>query len=116
MFRFCGYGLELFVDEVLTRRQEDPSVCTATDATGQRWLIVASSVDPANLAWVCAPASPHTLDLVRSGHSSAYEAVSHSPTGWVEMVSIVDGHSVPDRRIACSDLPAALRSPFRLAS
>jgi len=116
MYRFCGYGLELFVDEVLARHRGTPTVSCATDATGQHWLIVALESDLSHLSWVCAPVSSHATDLVRTGHTPAAEAVAHCPSGWVELVSVVDGHSVPDRRVACADLPAGFTAPIRLAS
>ena len=104
MLRFCGFGLELFVDEVLKRDQDDPTVCSATDFTGQRWLIVRAERKDKELAWLCAPASTRTLDLVASGRAAPADAVRHSATGWVELVTTVDGHVLPERRLRCSDL------------
>ena len=104
MLRFCGFALELFVDKVLDRRCEDPVVCAATDFTGQRWLIVEADHHDKELSWFCAPASDRAVELVTSGRAAAIDAVRHSSTGWVELVSIVDGHAVPDRRVRCSDL------------
>lgn len=107
MLRFCGFDLELAVDSVLQRRSDEPAVYSATDPGGQHWLIVETDRhDGETQAWLCAPASPLVVDLVRSGRATPSDAVLHSLTGWVEVVAVVDGHSVPDRRVACSDLPA----------
>ena len=104
MLRFCGFALELFVDEVLERKFDEPVVCSATDFTGQRWLIVEADHKDKQLSWLCAPASAKAVDLVTSGRATAVDAVRHSSTGWVELVRVVDGHAVPDRRVRCSDL------------
>ena len=147
MLRFCGFGFELFVDEVLTRCSDDPVISSATDSTGQHWLIVEAAVAgdglgggpgggtteagervwggaeprtadrlPDDISWVCAPASLRMIDMVRSGKATVADAVTHSQTGWVEMVSIVGGHSVPDRRIPCSALAATFRFPVALSA
>jgi hypothetical protein len=108
MLRFCGFGLELFVDEVLYRQADDPVVCAATDMCGRRWLILETAHKDKSLSWLCAPASSKVVDLVATGRATAADAVRHSKTGWVELVRVVDGHSVPDRRIRCSELPVDL--------
>lgn len=105
MLKFYGFDLELVVDLVLQRRSDEPVLCTATDLTGQRWLIV----EPERrhdqvLAWLCAPASRRVVELVESGQAAATDAVLHSLTGWVEVVEVVHGHAVPDRRMACAEL------------
>ena len=43
MLRFCGFDLELVVDEVLVRT-DWPSVCCARDLTGAQWLIAQTDV------------------------------------------------------------------------
>jgi hypothetical protein len=108
MLRFCGFDVELVVDEVLCRRSDDPVVCAATDDSGQRWLILETDHREMQLSWLCAPASPKVVDLVASGQAAPSDAVRHSNTGWVELVRVVDGHSVPDCRLRCSDLPLDL--------
>jgi hypothetical protein len=97
------------VDEVI-ERHDDPVVCTATDLVGQRWLIIEAVHQDQQQSWLCAPASARAVDLVASGKAAAVDAVRHSSTGWVELVSVVDGHAVPDRRVPCSDID---NRPFR---
>jgi hypothetical protein len=106
MLRFCGFGFELVVDEVLVRLADDPVVCAATDPCGRRWLIVETNHKDKSLSWLCAPASSKVVDLVASGQATAMDAIRHSKTGWVELVQVVDGHSVPDRRLRCSEIPS----------
>jgi hypothetical protein len=105
MLRFCGFDLELEVDSVLQRRCEEPVVCSATDPGGRRWLIVESERPTDEVpSWLCAPASPRAVQMVESGRAAAADVVLHSFTGWVEVVEMVNGHSVPERRVRCSEL------------
>lgn len=115
MLRFCGFEFELFVDAVLFRQADDPVVCSATDMCGRRWLILETDHKGKELSWLCAPASPKVVDLVASGKATAADAIRHSKTGWVELVRVVDGHAVPDRRIRCSELPADLAGALQPA-
>jgi hypothetical protein len=109
MLRFCGFDLELLVDEVL-----DPGeavVRSASDSTGERWLIVQVDRDPDHLVWVCAPISSRALHAVTSGRASARDAVRHSATGTVEVVTIDHGRAVPDRCLCCAAIPADVLPP-----
>jgi hypothetical protein len=108
MLRFCGFELELIVDSVLQRTGDEPAVCSAVDQGGQHWLIVEGAHRGSDISWFCAPASRLAIDLVASGRASASDAVMHSETGWVEVVRLVGGHSVPDRRIPCAELAGQL--------
>jgi hypothetical protein len=105
---FYGFDIELVVDSVLDRRSDDPVLCSATDLTGQRWLIMEADCRDDNVhSWVCAPASRRVVELVASGRAAPADALLHSLTGWVEVVAVVDGHSVPDRRVPCSQLASS---------
>lgn len=115
MLRFCGFEFELFVDEVLVRQADDPVVCAATDMCGRRWLILETDHKGKEFSWLCAPASPKVVDLVARGKATASDAIRHSKTGWVELVRLVNGHSVPDCRISCADLPADLAAVLQPA-
>jgi hypothetical protein len=100
MLRFCGFDLELFVDEVLDRR-DWPTLCCAHDITGNQWLIVQVDDDPGHLAWLCAPVSERAMRAVRDGHCAPTDVVRHSATGAVELVTIDHGRTVPDRCLLC---------------
>jgi hypothetical protein len=106
MLRFCGFDLELTVDRVLQRQPDQPAVFGAADEAGDRWLIVEAGSDDHQISWICAPASERVLSLVAAGEATTADAVRHSRTGWVEVVRVVDGHAVPERRVACSELAA----------
>src|SRR5262245_19116948 len=96
MLRFCGFELELFVEDVLTR-SDGPTVCRARDFTGDQWLIVQINDDPAHLAWLCAPVSDRAIRAITSGRADPMDAVRHSATGTVELVAVEEGRAVPDR-------------------
>jgi hypothetical protein len=111
MLRFCGFDLELVIDSVLERRGDQPAVCAATDPADQLWLIVEAAHREPDLSWLCAPVSSRVMELVSDGRASAIDAVRHSRTGWVEVVRVVDGHAVPDERVACAQLTAGESMP-----
>ena len=104
MLRFCGFELELEVDAVLHRSGDEPAICSASDQSGQQWLIVEAAHNNEEISWFCAPASRLAVELVASGRASADDAILHSETGWVEVVRVVSGHAVPERRVPCSEL------------
>jgi hypothetical protein len=104
MLKFCGFDLELNIDTVLQRQGDHLTVLSATDPAGDHWLIVETGSNTHETTWVCAPASDRALELVAAGRAAASDAVRHSSTGWVEVVRLVDGHAVPDERVACSRL------------
>lgn len=108
MLRFCGFELELIVDAVLDRHDDEPAVCSAVDQAGQRWLIVEGAHAGRDSSWLCAPASRLAIDLVASGRATPADAVMHSETGWVEVVRVVNGHAVPDSRVPCSQVSGEL--------
>ena len=107
MLKFCGFDLELTVESVLQRQDDQPTVFTAIDAGGDQWLIVEAGSDDHGFSWICAPASDRVVQLVTSGRAAAMDAIRHSLTGWVEVIRVVDGHAVPDQRVRCCDLAAA---------
>ena len=108
MLRFCGHDVELAVDAVLERRPGQPAVFCARDDSEGRWLIVEGAGSDRDRTWICAPASPRAIDLVSTGAATPVDAVRHSLTGWVEVVRVVEGHAVPDRRIPCAELAPGL--------
>jgi hypothetical protein len=114
MLRFCGFDIELTVDTVLERHDDRSAVFSATDGDGEHWLIVEDATDEKVISWICAPASDRVVELVASGRAAATDALCHSRTGWVEVVRVVDGHAVPDQRVACAEL-AGLAAPPHLA-
>lgn len=110
MLRFCGFELELAVESIVQRRVDEPVVCSATDGAGGHWLIVEGPARTGEMSWFCAPASSRAIDMVTSGQAAAADVVLHSATGWVEVVRLVNGRSVPDRRVTCSELAARATS------
>jgi hypothetical protein len=107
MVRFCGFDLELFVDDILGRAA-GPSVCSARDAWGGRWLIVQISDGPGRVAWLCAQVSQRALAAVVDGRAAPLDAVRHSLTGTAELVTIQDGRALPDRCLLCAEVDAHL--------
>lgn len=106
MLKFLGFDLELWVDLAL----EDPRsvVRSARGFHGDLWLIVQVDPDPEHLVWVCAPISARALQEVSVGRATPRDAVRHSATGTVEVVTVDHGRAVPDRWWPCADLPEEL--------
>jgi hypothetical protein len=100
MLNFCGYDLQLVVEEVLQRR-DGPILCSARDLTGQRWLVVQVDDNPDHLAWLCAPVSERAMRAVRDGRAIPSDVLRHSFTGTVELVTVENGRAVPDRCLLC---------------
>jgi hypothetical protein len=109
MLRFLGSDLELFVDEVLD--DHDSVVRAAHDYEGEHWLVVQVDHNPDRLAWVCAPSSVRALREVATGRATMRDALRHSLTGTVEVVTVDHGRAVPDRCLCCAGLPADLLTP-----
>ena len=108
--RFCGFDLELLVEEVV-RDGAWPLVCRARDRAGGTWLIVQIGGEPDQAAWLCAPTSKRAAQAVSQGRCSPLDVVRHSATGTVELVALRDGHALPDRCLLgaqIDDLLAAL--------
>jgi hypothetical protein len=108
MLTFCGSDLSLSIEQILSRA-DWPTVCSAEDPAGDRWLIVQVDIDPVHPAWVCARVSELAMDAVVQGVCGAWDAVRHSLTGVVELVSLDAGRVVPDRCLLCQDLPDVWR-------
>jgi hypothetical protein len=109
MLCFLGFDLELVVDHILDPR--DSMVRSAHDPEGERWLVVQVDDNPDRLAWVCAPASLRALREVASGRATLRDALRHSLTGTVEVVTVEHGRSVPDRCLCCAAIPEDLLNP-----
>ena len=111
MLTFFGFDLELFVDSGVAdgwRAEHGASARPARDFSGQHWLIVHVDADPEHLVWVCAPISVRALQAVATGRATVRDAVRHSLTGAVEVVTVEHGRAVPDRCVCCAAIPEAL--------
>jgi hypothetical protein len=107
MTNFYGYEIELFAIEVLTEVHGVP-VRSAVDLHGGLLLIVPVDDNLGHLVWICAPVSSRALSEVAAGRAALRDALRHSVTGTVEVVTIVGGRAVPDSCLLCSDIPSEL--------
>jgi hypothetical protein len=103
VLKFLGFDLELFVDGILD--DHDPVVHSAHDFQGSQWLIVQVDTDSEHLVWVCAPISARALRAVADRTATTTDALRHSLTGTVEVVTVDHGRAVPDRCLCCATLP-----------
>ena len=108
MLHFLSYELDLTVQEVLSR-EDGLKLCVARDDSGQQWLLYRAAANDNTQVWLCAPTSGRAVDCVRGGHCSVKDALRHSLTGLVEVVTFGrDG--CQDRGVRCTDIPAELLS------
>ena len=107
MLRFCGFDLDLSVETILTRRAW-PCLCAARDSAGHHWLIALVDDDPAHLVWLCAQVSERGMRAVADGRAEPADALRHSSTGTVEVVTVDHGRGVPDRCLLCAEVPQYL--------
>lgn len=122
MLRFCGFDLELVVEDLLPPEARGgwPVVYSARDGDGNRWLIVQVDDDPLHMAWLCAPISERALVAVVAGRGAPTDALRHSLTGSAELVTIHQGRALPDRCLlgvqVTEELSAAPCGPDLLAA
>src|SRR6516165_1682370 len=95
MLIFCGFDIELCVEQILVR-DSGPRLCSARDCTAQQWLIVEVAEDLDLLAWLCVPISERAMRAILEGRATSRDAAQHSATGTVELVVVCDGRAVPD--------------------
>jgi hypothetical protein len=110
MLYFCGNQLALLVDTVL-ERDNGMRTCTAHDCRGLRWLLFRATAAPERTVWVCAPMSARALYCVRNGRADIRDAICHTTTGMVEIVTVAGTESVPDSCVVCARIPEALLPP-----
>jgi hypothetical protein len=99
MLRFCGFDLELQVEDVLPTEAKGhwPVVHSARDEGGSSWLIVQVDDDPLHPTRLCAPISERALQTVVEGRRAPADALRHSSTGTAGLVAVDHVRAVPDR-------------------
>jgi hypothetical protein len=107
MLHFLSYDLELWVHDILVR-DDGLKLCVGTDYSGQQWLLFRAVAEEDRQVWVCAPASARAIDCVRKGTASVGDALRHSLTGLVEIVTVGRDRGTPDRCVRGSDIPTDL--------
>jgi hypothetical protein len=108
---FFGFEIELDVEAILVKDERGTRVCSAHDCTSQQWLIVKVSDEPNDLAWLCVPVSERAIEAVMTGRGSLRDAIRHSATGTVDLVTVEHGRAVPDRCLLCASIPEYLLPP-----
>lgn len=107
--RFFGFDLELTVETVLAAGSA-PSLFTASDPDGSGWLVAQVGYEGSRLAWICAPMSDLAARAVVEGTATPRDAIRHSLTGTVELVTVSDGRAAMDQCLLCGDLSDELLS------
>ena len=110
MLHFLGSELDLEVDEVW-ERYDGPRLFAGHEVSGQKWLVAEIHHTPFGAKWLCAPQSPRALECVRGGRAEVGDALRHSASGTVVMVTLGTATLVPDRVLLCTELHDDLLPP-----
>ena len=111
MLRFLGYDLQLTVDTILAV-ERGPCLFTARDVDGLSWLVAQVGYEPSHLAWLSAPVSDRAAEAVLTGKACPVDAIRHSRTGTVELVTLERGRPARNRCLLCADLSDDLVQPI----
>src|SRR5579875_1787111 len=103
MMHFLGLDIEMDVDRVIRLSGGLPAVCVASDANGQRWLLIKLCEVPDRVRWVCAPVTDRVVDAVDRGRAAPADVIRHSCTGWVELVTFTLGAPPTESCVLCAD-------------
>jgi hypothetical protein len=82
----CSLHLEL--DQVLDPAAFLPHCFAGHSSGGQRYLIVQMNGNERTGTWVCAPISERALGCVLTGRAEFRDAIAHTTTGTVDVVTI----------------------------
>jgi hypothetical protein len=110
MLFFLGRDLEMTIDRVLIWAG-GPRLCAGTDFTGQHWLVFRIRSDREQSHWLCSPITHQALGQVQTGRATPRDALRHSSTGLVEVVSYVGGQVLPERCLRCGEIPEPFLPP-----
>lgn len=110
MLHFLSHNLDLGISEVLAE-DDGLKLCIGSDPSGQQWLLYRGRASTDQQVWVCAPASTRALQYVRMGRASVRDALRHSYTGTVEIITVGCDHGTADRPMRGTDIPSDLLPP-----
>jgi len=105
--RFFGYDLDLTVETILDG-DSGPRLFTGRDVDGIAWVIAQVTDEPSHQSWLCAPVSERAASAIVDRGADPRDAIRHSLTGTVELVTVQPGLATPDRCLLCSDVPKDL--------
>ncbi len=104
LMRFFGYDLDLTVETIIDG-DGGPRLFTGRDVDGIAWVIAQVADEPSHQSWLCAPVSDRAASVIVDRAADPRDAIRHSLTGTVELVTIEQGLATPDRCLLCSDVP-----------
>jgi hypothetical protein len=107
---FQRSSLQIQLDEVLDARALLPHLFSGHTPAGQRYLIIQTSGNEDCGTWMCAPITERALHYVLAGSAQLRDAVAHTATGAVDIVTVSsDGQWCESnklcRELADEDLP-----------
>jgi hypothetical protein len=101
---FQRSNLRLELDQVLEPTSPGQRFFAGHSASGQRYVILQTSGDDRAGTWTCAPITERALDFVVTGSAELRDAISHTATGTVDIITVAaDGRCTESVRL-CSEL------------
>jgi hypothetical protein len=85
---FQRSSLDLEVDRVLDPAAAFPHLFAGHSSAGHRYLIVQTTFDERSGTWMCAPITERALDCVVAGRAELRDALTHTATGTVDIVTV----------------------------
>jgi hypothetical protein len=108
---FQRSSLDLELDRVLDPAAAFPHIFAGHSSAGQRYLIVQTTGDERSGTWMCAPITERALDCVVAGRAELRDALTHTATGTVDIVTVDPQGNCTEAAKLCldfdhEDLPA----------
>jgi hypothetical protein len=100
-------SLQLEVDRVLDPAEAFPHFFAGHSSTGQRYLIVQTTGDAQSGTWMCAPITERALDCVVAGRAELRDALTHTATGGVEIITLDSQGNRTESAMLCRDVDDA---------
>jgi hypothetical protein len=101
---FQRSSLQIQLDDVLDAGTPHPHLYSGHTPAGLRYLIIQMSGDEDRGTWMCAPITERALHYVLVGLAQLRDAVAHSATGAVDIVTVTaDGQWFESSRL-CREL------------
>jgi hypothetical protein len=96
-------SLDFEVDRVLDPADAFPHCFAGHSSAGQRYLIVQTTGDERSGTWMCAPITERALDCVVAGRAELRDALTHTATGAVDIVTVDSDGNCTESAKLCRD-------------
>jgi hypothetical protein len=96
-------SFDIEIDEILDWH-DGPSLVTGHDRAWRHYVAIQVASTPTQRRWLCAAISRRALRCVLTGHAELRDALRHTPTGYVDVLTIDRLGTVVESQQLCSEL------------